>query len=49
MSEQLLDTPSRHSFSVTGLLDDVWNTAREGAFHVAKGPLARVAEAAVVS
>ncbi|KAI5123172.1 hypothetical protein M0805_000872 [Coniferiporia weirii] len=50
MSEQLLDTPAKHPFSITGLADKAWQRIQEGAFRTAlMVPAARLAEAAVVS
>ncbi|KAH8113549.1 cyclopropane-fatty-acyl-phospholipid synthase [Phellopilus nigrolimitatus] len=49
MSEQLLDTPARHSFSMSGLVDRMWQSVREGAFQVAWSPVAKLAEAGVIS
>lgn len=49
MSGQLLSTPSNHAFSLTGLVDTIWELARETTFHAASRALAPLAEAAVVS
>ncbi|TDL16233.1 cyclopropane-fatty-acyl-phospholipid synthase [Rickenella mellea] len=49
MSKQLLDTPAKHGFSLTGLADRTWNRVREGVFQTAWTPLATLAESAVVA
>lgn len=49
MSKQLLDTPAKHPFSLTGLADRTWNYALETAFTTAWTPVTRLAEAAVVA
>ena len=49
MSDQLLDTPSRHPFSIIGLADKAWHTIRENTFQAAWAPIAGLAESAVVS
>lgn len=49
MSKQLLDTASKHPFSVTGLADRAWNRITETAFNTGWSPLTRLAEAAVVA
>lgn len=49
MSGQLLHTPSKHAFSLTGLIDTFWEFARETSFHVAASALAPLAQAAVTS
>ncbi|KAF4599518.1 Vacuolar fusion protein mon1 [Pleurotus pulmonarius] len=49
MSKQLLDTPAKHPFSVTGLADRAWNRIREAAFNTGWAPMTRFAEMAVVS
>ncbi|EJC98988.1 cyclopropane-fatty-acyl-phospholipid synthase [Fomitiporia mediterranea MF3/22] len=46
MSKQLLDTPSRHPFSLWGLADKTWQLLCEGALNAAAVPAAKVAEAA---
>lgn len=47
MSEQLLDTPSKHSLSLSGIADSAWNRLSEAAFRIA--PVTKIAEAAVVA
>ncbi|THH07274.1 hypothetical protein EW145_g3489, partial [Phellinidium pouzarii] len=51
MSEQLLNTSatSKHPFSLSALVDTAWQRLREGAFKTAWTPVARLAEAGVVS
>lgn len=49
MSSQILDVPAKHSFSVTGFLDRVWNSLAESAIQSGWAPLTRLAEAAVIS
>ncbi|KZT23480.1 CFS1-like protein [Neolentinus lepideus HHB14362 ss-1] len=49
MSEQLLDTPAKHSFSFASLADSAWNSLREAAFKTGWKPATRLAEAAVVA
>ncbi|KAF7299608.1 hypothetical protein HMN09_00966200 [Mycena chlorophos] len=49
MSDQLLDTPAKHPFSFSGLLDSAWNTITETAFKTGWTPVARLSEAAVVA
>jgi cyclopropane-fatty-acyl-phospholipid synthase len=49
MSKQLLDTPAKHPFSVTALVDRTWNRASEAAFKTGWTPVTRLAEAAVVA
>lgn len=49
MSEQLLDTPAKHPFSVSALADKAWNRTVEAAFRTGWAPIARLAEAAVVA
>lgn len=49
MSKQLLDTASKHPFSVAGLADRAWNRITETAFNTGWSPLTRLAEAAVVA
>ncbi|KAF8895131.1 S-adenosyl-L-methionine-dependent methyltransferase [Infundibulicybe gibba] len=49
MSEQLLDTPSKHAFSVSGLADKAWNTICETAFRTGWTPITRLAQAAVIA
>ena len=49
MSKQLLDTASKHPFSIAGLADSAWNRVTETVFNTGWSPLARLAEAAVVS
>ncbi|KAF6744463.1 cyclopropane-fatty-acyl-phospholipid synthase [Ephemerocybe angulata] len=49
MATQILDTDARHPFSLIGLADRAWNTALELSIHATRGPLARGAEAMVLS
>lgn len=49
MSDQLLDTPAKHPFSLASLADSAWNTVREAAFKTGWKPVSRLAEAAVVA
>ncbi|KAJ7133008.1 hypothetical protein C8R46DRAFT_1140341 [Mycena filopes] len=49
MSEQLLDTPAKHPFSFSGLVDSAWNRVSEAAFKTGWSPVARLSEAAVVA
>ncbi|EGN98375.1 hypothetical protein SERLA73DRAFT_91705, partial [Serpula lacrymans var. lacrymans S7.3] len=49
MSEQLLDTPSKHPFSVLAVLDNAWSVLREKALTTAWPPLIRVTETAVIT
>ncbi|KIJ42342.1 hypothetical protein M422DRAFT_31315 [Sphaerobolus stellatus SS14] len=49
MSSQLLDTPSKHSWSVTGFADRAWNAASERVISLGWKPMARLAEAGVVA
>jgi cyclopropane-fatty-acyl-phospholipid synthase len=49
MSAQLLETPSKHSWSVVALADAAYHHAKELAFRSSWSPLAKLAEAAVVS
>lgn len=49
MSKQLLDTDSKHSFSVSALADALWNRATEAAFRTGWAPATRLCESAVVA
>ncbi|KAL0961278.1 hypothetical protein HGRIS_006238 [Hohenbuehelia grisea] len=49
MSKQLLDTPEKHPFSISGLVDDAWNAVREVVFRTSWSPITRLAESAVVA
>jgi cyclopropane-fatty-acyl-phospholipid synthase len=49
MSKQLLNTPSAHAFSITGLVDDAFNRIREVILQTGWAPVTRWAEAAVVA
>jgi hypothetical protein len=49
MSDQLLDTPAKHPFSLSGLIDSAWNRVSEAAFKTGWAPVARLSEAAVVA
>ncbi|KAJ6475045.1 CFS1-like protein [Mycena vitilis] len=49
MSEQLLDTPAKHPFSFSGLVDSAWHRVSEAAFKTGWAPVARLSEAAVVA
>ncbi|KAJ8509309.1 hypothetical protein ONZ45_g8522 [Pleurotus djamor] len=49
MSKQLLDTPSKHPFSVAAIADNSWNTVREIVFRTGWGPMTRLAESVVVA
>ncbi|CAK5284066.1 unnamed protein product [Mycena citricolor] len=49
MSQQLLDTPSKHAFSLSGLFDTAWNKLSETAFRTGWRPVAKLSEAAVVA
>ncbi|KAF9071211.1 S-adenosyl-L-methionine-dependent methyltransferase [Rhodocollybia butyracea] len=49
MSDQLLDTPSKHSLSFSGLADNAWNRLLEAAFRTGWKPVTKLAEAAVVA
>ncbi|KAF5382311.1 hypothetical protein D9757_008471 [Collybiopsis confluens] len=49
MSDQLLDTPSKHALSLSGLADRAWNRLSEAAFKTGWTPIARISEAAVVA
>jgi cyclopropane-fatty-acyl-phospholipid synthase len=48
MSTELLDTRSKHSWSVVALADAAFHHAKEPAFKSSWSPLAKVAEAAVI-
>ncbi|KAJ6508516.1 CFS1-like protein [Mycena sanguinolenta] len=47
--DQLLDTDSKHPFSVFGLFDSAWNRISEAALKTGWAPVARLSEAAVVA
>ncbi|KAK7048530.1 S-adenosyl-L-methionine-dependent methyltransferase [Favolaschia claudopus] len=47
--DQLLETPAKHPFSLSGLVDSAWNRLSEAAFRTGWSPLARLSEAAVVA
>lgn len=49
MSSQLLDTPEKHRWSLTGLADRAWNGACERAISTGWKPIARLAEVGVVA
>jgi len=49
MSTQLLDTPSKHRWSVVGLADKAWNATTERIIGFGWRPLTRLAEAGVVA
>ncbi|KAF9465836.1 S-adenosyl-L-methionine-dependent methyltransferase [Collybia nuda] len=49
MSNQLLDTPAKHPFSVSALVDKTWNHTVEAVFRTGWTPITRLAEAAVVA
>ncbi|KAL0069874.1 hypothetical protein AAF712_003144 [Marasmius tenuissimus] len=49
MSSQLLDTPAKHPLSLAGLADRAFNRATEAVLSTGWGPLAKLAEAAVVA
>ncbi|KAF5330271.1 hypothetical protein D9758_014453 [Tetrapyrgos nigripes] len=49
MSKQLLDTPSKHSSSLTSLADRAWNRFSETVINAGWSPLSRLSEAAVVA
>ncbi|KAF7298882.1 hypothetical protein MIND_00836200 [Mycena indigotica] len=49
MSDQLLDTPAKHPWSFSGLLDSAWNRISEAALKTGWTPVARISEAAVVA
>ena len=49
MSKQLLDTASKHPFSIAGLADSAWNHITETVFNTGWSPLMRLAEAAIVT
>lgn len=47
-NQQLLDTDSKHSFSIASIVDKSWNRIVELAFGMGWSPIARVAEYAVI-
>lgn len=49
MATQLLDTATKHPWSITGLADRLWNGVTESAIRVGWGPAARLAQAALLS
>ncbi|EIM81614.1 cyclopropane-fatty-acyl-phospholipid synthase [Stereum hirsutum FP-91666 SS1] len=49
MSNQLLDTPAKHPFSLTGLVDNVVGNITERALATSYSPVSRLAQTAVVS
>ncbi|CCA73014.1 related to cyclopropane-fatty-acyl-phospholipid synthase [Serendipita indica DSM 11827] len=49
MATQLLSTPSTHRWSLVGSLDAAWNSLRDAVIDTGFGPLAGLAEAAVVN
>ena len=49
MSKQLLDTASKHPFSIAGLANGAWNCITETVFNTGWSPLTRLAEAAIVT
>ncbi|KAF7985573.1 hypothetical protein HWV62_3849 [Athelia sp. TMB] len=49
MSDQLLNTDAKHSFSLTAIADRSWNRITELAFKTGWTPVTRLAEAAVVA
>ncbi|KAF5360726.1 hypothetical protein D9756_004655 [Leucocoprinus leucothites] len=49
MSSRILDVPAKHPFSLSALLDNAWNSLAEMAMQSGWTPLARLAEAAIVS
>ncbi|XP_006462387.1 hypothetical protein AGABI2DRAFT_223653 [Agaricus bisporus var. bisporus H97] len=49
MSSQILDIPSKHRFSISGFLDQTWNSVAESVMQAGWAPLTSLAEKAVVS
>jgi hypothetical protein len=49
MSNQLLDIATKHTRSLGGFLDKVWNQALETAFRTGWKPITGLAEAVVVA
>ncbi|THU87213.1 cyclopropane-fatty-acyl-phospholipid synthase [Dendrothele bispora CBS 962.96] len=49
MSKQLLDTPFRHSLSLTSLADQAWNYLSETVIQAGWSPITKLSEAAVVA
>ncbi|KIK57142.1 hypothetical protein GYMLUDRAFT_46375 [Collybiopsis luxurians FD-317 M1] len=49
MSDQLLDTPSKHALSLSGLADRAWNRFTETAIKTGWTPITKLSEAAVVA
>ncbi|TFK69533.1 cyclopropane-fatty-acyl-phospholipid synthase [Pluteus cervinus] len=49
MTDQLLNTPSRHGFSVSGLIDATWHRVSETALTTTKAWTWRIAQAAALS
>jgi hypothetical protein len=48
MSTQLLNTPSKHAFSISALIDNVWTNVADAAFKRASGSFAGFAKAAIL-
>ncbi|KAG8757321.1 hypothetical protein FRC14_002143, partial [Serendipita sp. 396] len=49
MATQLLNTPSTHTWSLVASLDSAWNLVRDTLIDSSIGPVARLAELAVVN
>ncbi len=48
MSTQLLDTPAKHGFSISALIDNVWTNVADAVFRRTSGSVAKLAEATIL-
>ncbi|KAF8329871.1 S-adenosyl-L-methionine-dependent methyltransferase [Amanita rubescens] len=49
MSTQLLDTPAKHAFSISALIDNVWTNVADAVFRRTSGSVAKLAEATILN